>query len=101
MKKAFICSPLRGDIEGNIKRAKGYALEAVLEGYLPIVPHIYFTLFLDDNKPTERQAGMAMGVELLKECDEIWVYGEPSEGMSQEIKVASDLGIKIIKKFLL
>ncbi len=98
IKKVFICSPLRGDTENNQARAKKYASEAVKQGYMPIVPHIYFTQFLDDNKAEERQAGIQMGIELLKLCDEVWIYGKPTEGMKQEIKVAKKLGIKLIGK---
>jgi len=85
MKKIFICSPLKGNIKENIKRAKEYSREAVSAGHIPITPHIYFTQFLDDNNPEEREVGMAMGRKLLDLCDEMWIYGRPTEGMLQEI----------------
>jgi len=85
-KKIFICSPLRGDIKENIKKAKKYSREVVLAGNIPIAPHIYFPQFLDDNNPQERNLGMTMGRELLSMCDEMWIYGDPTEGMSLEIK---------------
>lgn len=37
MNKVFICSPLRGDIEENQRKAREYARTAILEGYVPIV----------------------------------------------------------------
>ena len=86
MKKIFICSPLRGNIEENIERAKGYSREVVLAGHIPITPHIYFTQFLNDDDPKEREIGMKMGRKLLETCDEMWIYGEPTEGMLLEIK---------------
>ena len=43
-------------------------------GLLPIAPHIYFTQFLNDNDETQRLIGIKMGIELLKECDIIYVY---------------------------
>jgi len=86
MKKIFICSPLRGDIKENIERAKRYSKEVVLAGHIPITPHIYFTQFLNDNNPKERGIGMEMGLKLLNICDEMWIYGKPTEGMLQEIK---------------
>ena len=49
MKKIFICSPLRGNIEENIRKAKGYSREVVLAGHIPITPHIYFTQFLNES----------------------------------------------------
>jgi hypothetical protein len=53
MKKVFISSPLRGRIEENILREKKYCREAVLKGFVPLVPHLYFTLFLNDNIEAE------------------------------------------------
>lgn len=85
MKKIFICSPLRGDIEGNQQKARGYAREAILQGYLPIVPHIYFTQFLDEMNEEERSLGIKAGIEWLAGCDEMWIYGEPTVGMKMEI----------------
>ena len=86
MKIVYICSPLKGDMKGNIERAKGYCREALFSGYIPIAPHIYFTQFLDDTNEIERLIGMKCGIELLVLCDELWVYGKPSEGMKEEIK---------------
>ena len=86
MKKVYICSPLRGDIEGNIERAKSYCKQAITEGCFPIAPHIYFTQFMDDTIPRERELAMTMGIELLDMCDELWIYGDTiSEGMRAEI----------------
>ena len=86
MKKIFICSPLGDNVKENIEKAKEYSREVVLAGHIPIAPHIYFTQFLDDNNSQEREIGMEMGRKLLEICDEIWIYGEPTEGMLQEIK---------------
>ena len=81
MNKVYICSPLRGDYDANIAAARTYCREAVEAGHLPVAPHIYLTQFLDDNKPEERSLGLALGRQLLEDCDELWVYGEPSEGI--------------------
>ncbi len=96
MKKVFICSPLRGDIPGNIKRAAGYCRMAVDKGYIPMAPHVYFTQFLDDTNPVERHVGMHMGLEWLHDCAEVWVFGAPSEGMQAEIALAEELGRKVV-----
>ena len=37
-KKIFICSPFRGDVEGNSAKAAGYCRRAYEEGNLPIAP---------------------------------------------------------------
>ena len=93
--KIYICSPLRGDIEANIKKAQTYCREVILQGHLPICPHIYFTQFLDDNVESERNTGMVYGLKALEMCDEVWVYGEPSEGMKAEIELAEKLGVEV------
>lgn len=38
-----------------------------------------------------------MGIELLRRCDEIWVFGEPSEGMRAEIEEAKSLQLPIVE----
>jgi hypothetical protein len=61
-------------------------------GYCPVVPHLLFPQFLDDNKPEERIMGISLGVEQLKVCDEIWIFGGTiSNGMAYEIEQAKKL----------
>jgi len=97
MKTIYICSPLRGDIEANIARAKQYCRAVALGGNIPIAPHVYCTSFLDDTVPEERKTGMAIGIELLRFCDELMVCGDIiSDGMAAEIAEAERLGIPVI-----
>ena len=98
MKKVFVCSPLKGNTEENIRKAKRYCTYVVACGYLPVAPHVYFTTFLEDSNAEEREIGMTMGLELLLLCDELWIFGKESEGMKTEIMQASKQGIMIIKK---
>ena len=46
---------------------------------------------MDDQKPEDRKRGQEMGRELLRLCDEVWVFDEngTSEGMRAEIEQAS------------
>lgn len=68
----------------------------MLQAVVPIAPHLLFTQFLDDGIPEERQTGLKQGLELLKYCQELWVFGERiSEGMQGEIDVAQELCIPI------
>ena len=77
-------------------KAQGYCLYATSEGVIPIAPHIYFTQFLDERMEAHRQKGMSMGLDLLKLCSELWVFGNRvSSGMSAEIDFADKLGIPI------
>ncbi len=94
-KKVFICSPFCGDMEGNARRAATYCRMACWEGYLPIAPHLLFPQFLNEGIEAERQLGISMGLELLLRCDEVWVFGEATEGMQAEIAFATEQGKKI------
>ena len=86
MKKIYVCSALRGDIEQNQKMARVYCEYIVQEfGHIPVAPHIYFTQFLDDNIDSEREFGIKAGLFLLSECDELWYFGDQiSRGMTDE-----------------
>lgn len=49
MRKIYICSALRGNVDENIRKARCFC-EYVAREYqaIPIAPHIYFTQFLND-----------------------------------------------------
>lgn len=49
MHRAYICSPLGGNVSANIENAKRYARYALECGMAPFIPHFY-ALILDDNK---------------------------------------------------
>lgn len=95
-KKVFVCSPYRGHIEKNTKRA-AYAAKILCDcGYIPIVPHLYFPQFLDDTDPYQRILGIELGVELMKECDLLWLLGpEITKGMEYELKAAKEIHIPV------
>ncbi len=101
MRKVYVSSPLRGKVKANISKAQWYARFVVERGYLPIAPHIYFTQFLRDHIPEEREMVMEMNRELLEWCDELWVFGDViSEGMAQEIEWAKGKPIRYFSEEL-
>lgn len=92
----FVCSPYRGDVKGNVERAKKYAKFIVRCGYIPIVPHLFYPQFLNDGDAEERILAITLGVEQMRDCDEMWVYGTHiSEGMAFEIQKARELRIPV------
>lgn len=96
MKRVFICSPYRGDVERNVKAARKHARMAEIIGYCPIAPHLLFPQFLNDRDPEERIMGITLGVEQMKMCDEVWVFGSRiSNGMGFELEKAKELGIPV------
>lgn len=104
--KVYVCSPYRvmgkagkdaqKEQEENIRRAKKASRLLCKLGYFPLCPHLYFTQILDDGDVGERAVGLALGMEWLRGADECWCFGDRiSEGMSQEIAFAKDLGIPV------
>lgn len=97
MKKVYICAPLGGDVDKNLKKVKEYTRYALMCGAAPIVLHFY-ALCLNDRNPKEREIGMAAGIALLWFCDEMWIFGnEETEGMKSEIQFCRNFNIRTHK----
>lgn len=85
----YICSPLAGDVAGNMERARQYCRFALKKGQIPLAPQLLFPQFMDDSDPKEREMALFMDIVLLGKCSELWVFGDRvSEGMKREIEVA-------------
>lgn len=104
--RIYVCSPLRPkakepekvrrEFEDNLDRAKTACKLVSDLGAVPICSHLFCTQFLKDSDPKERKQGMALGIEMIKDADELWCFSEfISEGMVAEIAEASRLGIPI------
>ena len=92
----FICSPLAGNIEGNIENARQYSKFAVNKGTIPFAPHLLFPQFMEEGDKSQRDLGIFFGLVLLGKCDGMWVFGEFfSAGMKMEIVKAEKRGIPI------
>lgn len=88
MPLVYIASPFSGDVETNIVRAKRYCKFAISKGYIPLAPHLHYPQFLDDKDMEERELGLHFALILLGKCEELWVFGEVSQGMADEIEKA-------------
>lgn len=95
MPLVFICSPYRGDTETNGQNARMYCSLAASQGCIPFAPHLLFTQFLDEAQLEERRLGLHMGVEMLRLCDTLWAFGEPTQGMQAEMNLAERMGIPV------
>jgi hypothetical protein len=92
----FICSPLAGDVEHNLERARRYCRFAVTKGAIPLAPHLLFPQFMDDGDKTQRNLAILMGLVLLSKCHELWRFGNKiSPGMAIELEKAKRLGIPV------
>ena len=97
MKRVYVCAPLGGNIEENLKKVKIYTAYALRCGTAPVVPHFYAEC-LDDNDPKNRELGLAAGMSLLWLCDEVWVFGDTvTDGMRAELQFCKNLNIRVRK----
>ena len=104
--RIYVCSPYRPRMEppelakrelaDNIDRAKTACRLVAELGAIPICSHLFCTQFLDDSIVSEREQGRRIGLEMLKDADELWCFFEYiSEGMMAEIQEASRLGLPV------
>lgn len=89
----YVCSPFAADPEGNTVKARRYGRFAVDSGTIPVIPHLMYPQFMSEK--TERELAMHFNMVLLRKCQEVWVFGEPSEGMKAEIAKAKKHDMKI------
>ena len=97
----YVCAPYRGDpiqLIENIKKTRKRCRDIIAEGHIPVAPQLYCPQFLDEQNPDEREIGLNIGLQALKYCDEIRVYGDTiTEGMKGEIELARTfIGCKIV-----
>ena len=97
MRKVYVCAPLGGNVESNLKKVRAYTEYALRCGTAPVVPHFYAEC-LDDNDPKDREIGLAAGLSLLWFCDELWLFGDTvTDGMKNELQFCKNLNIRIRK----
>lgn len=98
MPMVYICSPFAGDEVTNMARARVYCRFAMLKGYIPVAPHIYFPNFCFE--ADERDAVMKMNMVFLGKCHEVWVFGDTiTAGMKAEIEAASKKDKVVVRYF--
>ena len=91
----YIASPFSGDTERNTERAQGYCRFAISKGCIPLAPHLHYPQFMDDSDREQRELGLFFALVLLGKCDELWVFGKPTNGMAREIAKAKKRGMPI------
>ena len=96
MRWIYVASPYKGDVETNVNNAKKSAQFVAKQDLLPVAPHLYLTQVFNDDIEEERNAGLAFGLQMLKRCHEMWVFGDHvSDGMAIEIEFATKRNIPI------
>ena len=94
-RKVYVASRYAGNVEANVKAATRYCRLVIDRGFMPIASHLLYPQILHDDDPAERELGMLFGLALLRDCDEVWVFGEVSPGVAREIEEAKRLQKRI------
>lgn len=90
----FISHPYSGEHDRNTKQVSVLARRLVFEGYLPLTPQLFLPKFIDE--ATERDLALQLCLGMVALADELWHFGEPTEGMQLEIAEACRLGIPVV-----
>ena len=103
MKIVYIAHPISGDIDANLDRIKDIVryINLTEPDIVPFAHYIVDCYSLDDTVPEERERGIKNDIALLRAgfIDEMWLFGDRiSNGMKNEIKLAKELGIKVVSK---
>jgi hypothetical protein len=95
----YVCSPWRAldDVtrRANRDRAERACRDIAMAGDVPVAAHLLYPQFLDDADHVERGVGLRCALTLLARCDEVVVYGPPTEGMLREIAAGESLGLPV------
>jgi hypothetical protein len=94
-KRIYICAPLRNDVERNVETARLFAKEVFDAGDMPICPHLMFPPIADPKDTAQDEKAFGMCLKLIEGCQQINVYGRPTEGMQVEITHAKHMGIPV------
>lgn len=88
-------SPFAGDVERN----RGYALrccaDCLARGEVPYASHVFFTQFLQDLQPQERELGLTAGYAFWRGANKVAFYVDlgMSGGMERAKKRAVAIGM--------
>lgn len=95
LKTVYIAHPLRGDVEGNVKRATDICKE--LAGKGEVIPFSPLHAFNFMDAEGDQTLALRYCFQLLSKVDELWVFGdwEESEGCRMEIVFAMQNKIPI------
>ena len=106
--RIYVCCPVRpkakdpdeaiDELKRNLDRAERACRLIIEAGGIPLCSPLYciYGLSLDEQKPDERALGLEIGLDMLRMADEVAVFSEYiSEGMAEEIRLASKLDIPV------
>jgi len=94
MTRIYVCHPWRDDPAGNARKLEEICHVIVENGALPVCPPLFLSRFLCEE--TERALALKLCLEMLSDCDVVFQFDEPTEGMSAELLHAEKLGIPVV-----
>jgi hypothetical protein len=104
MKKIFVCSYFRPTARYSMRQNIEYAAlccKFVSKlGHAPFAPHLIYPWFLREDDVDQRNSAIAIGIEYMKSCDELWCFlrsslDVKSDGMKIEISNAINFGLNV------
>ena len=69
VKLVILESPYAGETEANLAYARRAALDCALRGEASQASHLYYTQFLDDSIPSQRELGIRLGLAWARVAD--------------------------------
>ena len=67
-------SPYAGDVDRNVAYLKRALLDSVNRGEAPLASHLFYTQFLDDAVPFERETGIDCGLTWAEQAQKMCFY---------------------------
>ena len=95
-RKIYVSAPLGKDWDEDIENAAKYYEFTLQSECVPVGPHALAKMIGDRNTVDIKQMRQA-GMSLLWFCDEIWVFGEQTESMQDEIRFGKNMKIRMRK----
>lgn len=78
MKLIFICAPY-SMLDENYYKSMNYSRYVINKGYIPINTVTMYHGVLDERIPEDYKTVTDANKELIKHCDEVWVFGNGAE----------------------
>lgn len=91
-------SPYAGDVERNMRYLKDCVQDCLIRGESPYASHAFFTQFLDDNVPSERQLGIDAGLAWANVSEYAVFYTDygMSDGMVNALSYYKSIGKDVL-----
>jgi len=111
-RRIFVASPLRADgahglyaimqTMSHLDYMRDCVARVLDDGNAPFAPHGFYTYWLNDDVPADREAGIRAGSAWLLAAHEVHVFTDMgiSEGMRAEIALAESEGIPVVMRTL-